>query len=86
MSHWPSLKARQILKALYRIGGTEKARKGSSHVQLIHPEHGEYTWAFADSEEIGPKMLSKIAKKTGLKREHLQPGLRRCRRRLPAAW
>ncbi len=26
----------------------------------------DYTWAFHDREEIGPRMLSKIAKKTGL--------------------
>jgi hypothetical protein len=30
-----------------------------------------YIWAFRDSEEIGPKMLSRIAKHTGLKPEDL---------------
>jgi len=38
---------------------------------VIHPERGAYTWAFHDSDEIGPVMLSKISKKTGLKREDL---------------
>jgi len=39
---------------------------GSSHNQLIHPNYPEYTWAFADSDEIGPRMLARIAKRTGL--------------------
>jgi predicted RNA binding protein YcfA (HicA-like mRNA interferase family) len=41
------------------------------HVQLIHPERGEYTFAFHESDEIGPVMLAKISKKTGLKAEDL---------------
>ena len=45
--------------------------KGSSHRQLIHPHYPDYTWAFHDSDEIGPVMLSKIAKKTGLKPSEL---------------
>jgi hypothetical protein len=32
---------------------------------------GEYTWAFHDSVEIGPKMLARIAKHTGLKPEDI---------------
>ncbi len=71
MSRWPSSKAKRVLSALHRIGWEEKARKGSSHVQLIHPTLGEYTWAFHDADEIGPVMLAKISKKTGLKPEDL---------------
>jgi len=48
-----------------------KGYKASSHVQLVHPIRGEYTWAFDDSDELGPAMLAKISKKTGLKREDL---------------
>ena len=44
---------------------------GSSHVQITHPTKGRFTWAFHDSEEIGPKMLARIAKHTGLKPEDL---------------
>lgn len=57
-----------------RIGWREKARisKGGSHRQLEHPEFPyEFTWAFHDSDEIGPKMLAKIGKRTGLKPEDL---------------
>jgi hypothetical protein len=31
----------------------------------------DFTWAFHDSVEIGPQMLARIAKRTGLKREDL---------------
>ncbi|MGH9574477.1 MAG: type II toxin-antitoxin system HicA family toxin [Candidatus Acidiferrales bacterium] len=51
--------------------GKAEREKGSSHIQLIHPIRAEYTWAFHDSVEIGPKMLSKVAKHTGLTREDL---------------
>lgn len=66
MSHWPSTKARRVYKALLKIGWKPKPGKGSSHIQLTHPEKGEYTWAFHDAEEIGPRMLARIAKHTGL--------------------
>jgi predicted RNA binding protein YcfA (HicA-like mRNA interferase family) len=66
MSRWPSTRGRQVLRALLKIGWTIRARKGSSHLQLSHAKHGEYTWAFGDSEEIGPKMLARIARHTGL--------------------
>jgi predicted RNA binding protein YcfA (HicA-like mRNA interferase family) len=71
MSQWPSTKAKKVLSALRRIGWREKSYKGSSHVQLAHPTRGEYTWAFNDSDELGPVMLAKIAKKTGLKPDDL---------------
>jgi predicted RNA binding protein YcfA (HicA-like mRNA interferase family) len=71
MSRWPSTKGRQVFRALLNIGCTVKARRGSSHLQLLHPKRGEFTWAFRDSEEIGPKMLARIAKHTGLPPEDL---------------
>jgi predicted RNA binding protein YcfA (HicA-like mRNA interferase family) len=71
VSKWSSAKARKVYAALLRIGWTPKNYKGSSHVQLTHPEKGAYTWAFHDSEELGPKMLARIAKHTGLKPEDL---------------
>ncbi len=71
MSTWPSTKARRVLRALLRIGWAIKSHKGSSHLQLIHATKGDFTWAFHDSDEIGPKMLARIAKHTGLKPEDL---------------
>ena len=39
---------------------------------MEHPDYPhEFTWAFHDKEEIGPRMLAKIAKRTGLKPEDL---------------
>ncbi len=72
MSKWPSTKAKRVYQALLRIGWRPKAqKKGSSHVQLERAGFPEFTWAFHDSEEIGPVMLAKIAKRTGLMPEDL---------------
>jgi predicted RNA binding protein YcfA (HicA-like mRNA interferase family) len=74
MSQWPSTSAKKVYHALLRIGWREKARisKSGSHKQLEHSDFpNEYTWAFHDGDEIGPKMLAKIAKHTGLKPENL---------------
>jgi hypothetical protein len=43
----------------------------SSHLQLQRSGFPDYTWAFQDSDEIGPKMMARIAKHTGLTREDL---------------
>jgi predicted RNA binding protein YcfA (HicA-like mRNA interferase family) len=74
MSKLPSTSARNVFRALQRVGWTEKPRisKSGSHRQLEHPNYPyEYTWAFHDGDEIGPAMLSKIAKRTGLKPEDI---------------
>jgi predicted RNA binding protein YcfA (HicA-like mRNA interferase family) len=74
MSQWPSSRAAKVWRALLRIGWREKPRasKSGSHRQLEHSAHPyDFTWAFHDSDEIGPKMLAKIAKRTGLKPEDL---------------
>lgn len=74
MSVWPSSRASKVFRALQRLGWREKPRisKSGSHRQLEHPDFSyEYTWAFHDSDEIGPRMLAKIAKRTGLKPEDL---------------
>ena len=66
MSQWPSTRARRVYRALLRIGWMEHhIVKGSSHQQLKRPGFADFTWAFHDGEEIGPKMLARIAKKTG---------------------
>lgn len=67
MSQWPSSRARRVYKALLRLGWVEHhVIKGSSYQQLTRPGYADFTWAFHDSDEIGPKMLARIAKKTGL--------------------
>jgi predicted RNA binding protein YcfA (HicA-like mRNA interferase family) len=70
VSDWPSTRARKVLRALLKTGWPIKHQRGS-HIQLLHPQRGEFTWAFHDSEEIGPRMLARIAKHTGLRPEDL---------------
>ena len=66
MSQWPSTKARQVLAALLRIGWIVKRQSGTSHRVLTRDGWPDYIFAFHDHEEIGPKMLARIAKHTGL--------------------
>ena len=70
MSSWPSTRAKQVLAALIKIGWTVK-RQSSSHRVLARAGWADYVFAFHDGEEIGPRMLARIAKKTGLKPENL---------------
>jgi len=39
---------------------------------LEHPDHPDFVFAFHEREEIGPRMLARIAKKTELKPEDLR--------------
>ena len=71
MSVWPSTRARQVLTALLRIGWEIKRESGTSHKVLSKPGSSNYVFAFHDKEEIGPKMLARIARHTGLKPEDL---------------
>lgn len=66
MSRWPSVKAKRVLAALLSIGWRVKRQTGS-HKTLAHDGYPDIIFAFHDGEEIGPKMLSRIAKITGLK-------------------
>jgi predicted RNA binding protein YcfA (HicA-like mRNA interferase family) len=59
-----------VLAALLKIGWTIK-RQSSSHRVLVRAGWADYVFAFHDGEEIGPRMLARIAKKTGLKPEDL---------------
>ena len=65
MSEWPSAKAKRVLAALIRIGWTVKRQSGS-HVTLSRDGWQDTVFAFHDTEEIGPRMLARIAKHTGL--------------------
>jgi predicted RNA binding protein YcfA (HicA-like mRNA interferase family) len=66
MSHWGSAKARRVLAALLRIGWTIKRQAQGSHRILARTGWPDTVFAFHDGEEIGPRMLARIAKKTGL--------------------
>lgn len=70
MSTWGAAKAKRVLAALLRIGWAVK-REASSHKTLARPDWPDYVFAFHESEEIGPRMLARIARHTGLKPEDL---------------
>lgn len=70
MTAWRSVKAKRVLAALVRIGW-ELAWQRGSHRRLKRAGWPNYTFAFHDSDEVGPSLLAQIAKKTGLKPEDL---------------
>ena len=59
MSLWPSKKALQSI-------GWSQIRQVGSHRVLSRAGWPDFVFAFHDGEEIGPKMLARIAKHTGL--------------------
>jgi predicted RNA binding protein YcfA (HicA-like mRNA interferase family) len=65
MSRWPATRARRVLDALLRIGWSIKRQTGS-HRTLQRPGYPDYVFAFHDRDEIGPRMLARVAKHTGL--------------------
>jgi len=66
MNQWRSIKANRLLAALLKIGWSVKRQTGS-HKTLEKSGYPDYVFAFYDNEEIGPKMLARMAKHTGLK-------------------
>ena len=66
MSHWPASKARKVFAALLRMGWTVKRQAGTSHRILARPGWPDVVFAFHDADEIGPAMLARIARHTGL--------------------
>jgi predicted RNA binding protein YcfA (HicA-like mRNA interferase family) len=70
MSQWPATKASRVLAALLRIGWRIK-RQGGSHRTLAREGWADVVFAFHDQDEIGPKMLARLARRTGLKPDDL---------------
>ena len=70
MSRWPSRKASRVLAALLRIGWSIKRTTGSHRI-LQRPDSPDYVWSFHEGEELGPVMLARIARRTGLRPEDL---------------
>lgn len=59
-----------MLNAPLRVGWSIKRQSGS-HKTLCRSGWPDYVFAFHDGEEIGPRMLERIARHTGLQREEL---------------
>ena len=70
MNRFPAAKARRVLAALLRVGWSIKRQTGS-HRTLARPGHPDVVFAFHHSDEIGPRMLERIARKTGLSPEDI---------------
>lgn len=65
-----AVKSSWALAALLRIGWKIKRQTGS-HKTLQRDGYPNFVFAFHDSDEIGPRMMVRIAKHTGLKPEDL---------------
>ncbi|MHB1618054.1 MAG: type II toxin-antitoxin system HicA family toxin [Metallibacterium sp.] len=59
-----------MLSALLRLGWTIKRQSGS-HRTLAREGWPDFVFAFHDGEELGPRMLARIARHTGLQPENL---------------
>ena len=70
MSRFAAAKSRRVLAALLRVGWEIKRQSGS-HRTLWRSGWPDFVFAFHDDEEIGPVMLARIAKRTGLRPEDL---------------
>lgn len=70
MGLWPAAKAKRVLAALLRIGWSIKRQSGS-HKTLEREGWDDLVFPFHDSDEIGPKMLARISKHSGLKPDDL---------------
>jgi predicted RNA binding protein YcfA (HicA-like mRNA interferase family) len=70
VSDWPATKARLVLAALLRIGWSLKRTTGSHRI-LARQGWSDFVFAFHDGDELGPRMLARIARRTGLRVEDL---------------
>jgi len=70
VTSWGSVKARRLLAALLRIGWQIK-RESGSHRTLSRDGWPDFVFSFHDSDEIGPRMLARVARHTGLRPEDL---------------
>jgi predicted RNA binding protein YcfA (HicA-like mRNA interferase family) len=70
VSDWPATKARRVLAGLLRIGWQIKRTTGSHRV-LERSGWPDVVFAFHDTEEVGPRMLARIARRTGLSPDDL---------------
>jgi predicted RNA binding protein YcfA (HicA-like mRNA interferase family) len=71
MTEWASTRASHVHAALLRIGWSVEREVGRSFRVYRREGWKDFVWSFRDSDEIGPKMLARIASQTGLAPEHL---------------
>jgi len=66
MSQWGSCKAGDLHRALLRIGWSLKREAKGSHRIFKREGYPDFVFSFHEGEEVGPRMLSRVAKHTGL--------------------
>lgn len=70
MTERSATRARRVLAALQKIGWRIQRQRGSHRV-LAKEGRPNFVFAFHDGEEIGPRMLARIARHTGLRPDDL---------------
>jgi predicted RNA binding protein YcfA (HicA-like mRNA interferase family) len=70
LTEWPSTEARLVLAALLRTGWSVKRQSGS-HKVLVRDGWPDRVFASHGGDEIGPRMLARLAKHSGLRPEDL---------------
>jgi predicted RNA binding protein YcfA (HicA-like mRNA interferase family) len=65
MTSWPSIQAKRLPSALLRAGWAVK-RVSGFHRTLSKPGMDDFVFAFHDKDEIGPAMVARTAKHTGI--------------------
>jgi len=70
VTRFGSAKPRRVIDALKRIGWRVKRQTGS-HITLERDGWPDFVFAFHDSVELGPRMLERIAKHSGLNPDDL---------------
>ncbi len=65
MRRWSATRARRVLAAPLLIGWSIRRQTGS-HRTLMRENWPDVVFAFHDDVEIGPVMLARISKHTGL--------------------
>jgi predicted RNA binding protein YcfA (HicA-like mRNA interferase family) len=63
---WGATKASRVFAALQRIGWTVMREAKGSHKVLAREGWPNFVWAFHARDEIGPRMMARIAKRTEL--------------------
>ena len=61
MDRLPVVRAREVVRALHRLGFREARQKGS-HIRLIHPDGRSTSVPDHGSRDIPPKLLRQILK------------------------
>jgi predicted RNA binding protein YcfA (HicA-like mRNA interferase family) len=65
MSSWPLVKAKRLMAALTALDWRLKRQVGYHRI-LEQDGWPDFVFSFHDGEEIGPRMLARIAKHAGL--------------------